>query len=144
MKIYWGNSIFSMADREFNDKCVRALRKEGFTVLNPQENPFNQENTECSAHEIFTKDTEMVKECDVFVACIDQETIDSGVACELGIAWVENKILFGLYTDFRQFRKGEGRMYKNPYVLGCIASRSKILTNIKDLIKELKGVEKSQ
>lgn len=140
MKIYWANSIFSTADRNFNDLCVGILRREGYTVLTPQDNLFNQNNIECTADEIFIKDTEMIKECDVFVACIDQETIDCGVACEIGIAWADNKKLFGVYTDFRQFRKGEGKMYKNPYVLGCIKSRGTIVTNIEHLLEELKNV----
>lgn len=140
MKIYWANSIFGTADRNFNDLCVGILRTQGYTVLNPQDNPFNQNKIECTADEIFSKDTEMIKECDVFIACIDQETVDCGVACELGIAWAENKKLLGVYTDFRQFRKGEGKMYKNPYILGCIKSRGTIVTNIEDLLKELKNV----
>lgn len=140
MKIYWANSIFSEADRKFNIECVNRIRDEKFTVLNPQENEFNKSNTECSSTEIFNKDTKMIFECDLIVACIDQESIDSGVSCELGIAWALNKTIMGLYTDFRQFRKGEGKMYKNPYVLGCIEDKGKIFNNLDDLIKELKNV----
>jgi nucleoside 2-deoxyribosyltransferase len=138
MKIYWANSIFSAADRAFNEQCVTLLRKNGYIVLNPQDNKFNQEGVECSSLDIFSKDTSMIQECDIFIACIDQETIDCGVACELGIAWALNKKVLGLYTDFRQFRKGEGKMYKNPYVTGCIQCRGKIFSSFKDLLKELK------
>ena len=95
-------------------------------------------------NEAFFKDTEMIQECDIFIACIDQETIDCGVACELGIAWTLNKKLLGLYTDFRQFCKGEGKMYKNPYITGCIKSRGVIVININELLKELKHVGKSE
>lgn len=137
MKIYWANSIFNEADRKFNHECVQLLRQEGFTVLNPQENRFNKCQTESSAAEIFGKDTAMVFDCDILIACIDQECIDCGVACELGIAWSLSKKIFGLYTDFRQFRKDEGKMYKNPYVIGCIENKGKIFSNISDLIVEL-------
>lgn len=140
MRIYWANSIFSAADRYFNELCVEALRENGYVVLNPQENTFNQGAITCNANEIFSKDTEMIQECDIFIACIDQETINCGVACELGITWTLNKRLLGLYTDFRQFRKGEGRMYKNLYVTGCIKSHGTIVSNINDLLKELKHV----
>ena len=144
MKIYWANSIFSKADRDFNIKCVKIIREKGYEVLNPQENPFNQNGRESTASDIFTKDTEMIKECDVFVACIDQETIDCGVACELGIAWETKIILIGLYTDFRLFRISEVKMYKNPYILGCIKSRGKLVTNINGLLRELENVKKSE
>ena len=140
MKIYWANSIFNEADRKFNTACVKRLRKEGYVLLNPQENEFNNTNSKCDSSEIFSKDTEMINDSDVFIACIDQESIDSGVACELGIAWSLDKKIFGLYTDFRQFRIGEGKMYKNPYVIGCIEGKGKIFSNINNLIVELRNV----
>ncbi len=140
MKIYWANSIFSEADRKFNQACVQLLRNENFIVLNPQENEFNKSHTVCNASEIFNKDTDMIHNCDIFIACIDQECIDCGVACELGIAWSLDKIIFGLYTDFRQFRNGEGKMYKNPYVIGCIESKGKVFSTIGDLIMDLTHV----
>ena len=45
----------------------------------------------------------MIQECDIFIACIDQETIDCGVVCELCIVLALNKKLLGYYADFRQF-----------------------------------------
>lgn len=144
MKIYWANSIFSAANGHFNELCVKTLHENGYAVLNPQENTFNQRAIEYNANEVFSEDTEMIQEYDIFIACIDQEAIDCGVACELGIAWTLNKRLLGLYTDFRQFRKGEGKMYKNPYITGCIKSRGVIVTNINELLKELKHIEKSE
>jgi nucleoside 2-deoxyribosyltransferase len=72
------------------------------------------------------------------VACIDQESIDSGVACEIGIAYQNNKRVIGLYTDFRRNRRGEGRMYKNLYVLGCIrASGGVIAGSVEEVLAAL-------
>jgi nucleoside 2-deoxyribosyltransferase len=140
MKVYWANSIFSEADREFNTKCVAELRSRGFQVLNPQEKPFNHPEGAADALSIFHTDTQMIRECDVFVACIDQEAIDAGVACELGIAWSWTKQVFALYTDFRQFRSGEYRMYKNPYVVGCIQDRGRIAKSLTGLVAQLENI----
>lgn len=136
--IYWANGIFGEADRHFNARCVQALRDAGYTVINPQDSPFNVGATEPTAAEIFGTDTRQVGECDVLVACLDQETIDAGVACEVGIAWALQKQIYGLYTDFRQNRDGPYRMYKNPYVIGCIESRGRVLRSLDTLLEELR------
>lgn len=133
MNVYWANSIFSQADRDFNATGVAYLRASGISVKSSQDLPFNSSGHEVTADEIFNTDTAMIEECDIIVACIDQETIDCGVACEIGIAWALGKRIFGLYTDFRQDRVGDFRMYKNPYVIGCILNRGKILRTVDEL-----------
>lgn len=139
-RIYWANSIFSKADRDFNTNCVTLLRQAGYSVINPQENPFNEPGQDETADNIFENDTTQIKECDILVACIDQETIDSGVACEIGIAWALGKRIIGLCTDMRQYRKGRHCMYKNPYVIGCIESRGKVVAVMDELLEELELV----
>ena len=136
--VYWASSIFGAADREFNENCVRRLRENGHKVVSPQENAFNAPVADPSAREIFLGDTTGIQESEVLVACIDQEPIDSGVACEIGIAWALGKRIYGLYTDFRQHRVGQFRMYKNPYVVGCIEDHGIIVSTIEDLMKELR------
>jgi len=144
MLIYWANSIFSEADRKFNLLCVERLRAEGFSILNPQEKTFNvgDSSRAVDASQIFKEDTSDIEKCDVLIACIDQETIDCGVSCEVGIAWALNKKIVGLYTDFRQHRIGEGKMYKNPYVLGCILDHGIIHDTLDKVIEELKKTTK--
>lgn len=141
VKVYWANSLFSEADRDFNAKCITRLRECGFVVLDPQENLFNNPQATSNTGKVFETDTQMISDCDVFIACIDQETIDAGVTCELGIAWAQGKTICALYTDFRQFRIGESRMYKNLYVIGCIESKGLIFSTIKDLIQHLKSLQ---
>jgi nucleoside 2-deoxyribosyltransferase len=144
MLIYWANSIFSEADRRFNSVCVESLRAEGFSVMNPQERNFNlgDSGKTVDAALIFRQDTTDVEKCDVLIACIDQETIDCGVSCEVGIAWTLKKKTIGLYTDFRQHRVGEGKMYKNPYVLGCILDHGIILNTVDQVVEELRRMSK--
>ena len=137
MRIYWANSIFGQADRDFNAYCVERLRASGLVVNSPQNLPFNAGDEEASADNIFKSDTEMIQACDVLVACIDQETVDCGVACEIGIAWSLGKRVIALYTDFRQHRTGDYRMYKNPYVIGCIQDCGRIVDNVDSLISLL-------
>jgi len=128
--------MFSQADREFNTKCVAMLRESGFQVFLPQEATINKSSGESSptAEGIFRIDTLALLNSDILVACIDQEAIDCGVACEIGIAYAHGLPTIGLYTDIRQHRAGQGRMYKNLYVVGAIEASGEIVSYIDDLI----------
>ena len=134
-KLYWANALFSDADRKFNEYAVSRLRTAGYTVFLPQE-AFSGD-ADPTNEEIFKVDTKELQSCDIVVACIEQFPIDSGVACEIGVAYVSNIPVIGLYTDIRSRRKGPGRMYKNQYVLGAIEARGEIVYSIEQLLETL-------
>lgn len=140
--IYWANSIFSAADRTFNDANVQKLRSLGYSVYSPQEASINssEAGSSPSARSVFLVDTEMLKRCRILVACIDQESIDSGVACEVGFAVAIGLPVIGYYTDIRQFRVGDGRMYKNLYVIGSIEMAGGIVHNEAELLTAVRAV----
>jgi nucleoside 2-deoxyribosyltransferase len=134
-KIYWANALFSEADRKFNEVSVARVRAAGYSVFLPQEAFSN--NADPSNEEIFRVDTDELLSCDVVVACLDQFPIDSGVACEIGVAHGANIPVIGLYTDIRSKRVGPGRMYKNQYVLGAIEDNGEIVSGVDELVKIL-------
>jgi len=133
IRIYWANALFTEADREFNSHYAGRLRKEGFDVFLPQESVANK-GTAPTARDIFKSDTVEILNSDLLVACLDQETIDSGVACEVGIAYTYGIPIIGLYTDIRQYRQGDGHMYKNLYVIGAIELAGTIVRNMDELL----------
>ncbi len=135
-KIYWANALFSQADRMFNKMCAEKLRNLGYEVFLPQETPMTYE-TAPTNEKIFEVDTEAIRSCDLLVACIDQFPIDSGVACEIGVAYALEKPIIGLYTDIRAKREGQGRMYKNQYVMGAIQLAGVIVYSIDELLERL-------
>lgn len=134
-KIYWANALFSEADRKFNEDSVARVRAAGYAVFLPQE-AFSGD-ADPTNEEIFRIDTSELQSCDLVVACLDQFPIDSGVACEIGIAYSSGIPVIGLYTDIRSQRKGVGRMYKNQYVLGAIEARGEIVSSVDELLKRL-------
>jgi nucleoside 2-deoxyribosyltransferase/2-polyprenyl-3-methyl-5-hydroxy-6-metoxy-1,4-benzoquinol methylase len=129
-QIYWANAMFSMADRLFNAQGAEVLRKAGYRVFLPQEATVNKlvDAPFSTAADIFRIDTCAILDSQLLVACIDQETIDCGVACEVGVAFAHGIPVIGLYTDIRQYRSGPGRMYKNLYVMGAIESIGEIVS----------------
>lgn len=137
-QIYWANSIFTEVDRRFNAYCAERLREAGYDVFLPQEAAVNEEVSP-TAEDIFRVDTTAIINSRLLVACLDQETIDSGVACEIGLAYGFGIPIIGLYTDIRQYRRGRGQMYKNLYVVGAIEAIGKIATNVDELLEVLPG-----
>jgi len=144
VRVYWANSFFSVADAEYNKNCVRELRSKGYHVFIPQASASNR-RLNIRRAEIFARDEGALRKADVLVACIDQETIDSGVACEIGIAYALGIPIVGLLTDLRWRRRGEGRIYKNPFVLGCIGVRGRVVHSLKEVMRFLasRGVRSS-
>jgi nucleoside 2-deoxyribosyltransferase/SAM-dependent methyltransferase len=132
-RIYWANSLFTDADRAYNTQVVKRLRDTRFEVFLPQESQVNESPSPAS-EEIFTIDSAAILNSQLLVACIDQETIDSGVACEIGLAYAFNIPIIGLYTDIRQHRQGKARMYKNLYVLGAIEAHGEVVSSVDELI----------
>jgi len=124
MKVYWANAIFSEADRAFNRNGVDRLRSAGFDACSPQEFGINATDHDPAPCDVFRLDTRALLAADVVVACLDAESIDAGVACEVGVAFAWGIPVLGLCTDFRQDRSGSGRMYKNLYVLGALTGAS--------------------
>jgi nucleoside 2-deoxyribosyltransferase len=134
--IYWANALFSEADRRFNDDCAKRLRAAGYTVFLPQETSMTYDKAPTNA-EIFRVDTTEIQSADILVACIDQFPIDSGVACEIGIAHAFGIPIIGLYTDIRSKREGPGRMYKNQYVMGAIEASGEIVFSMDQLMQAI-------
>jgi SAM-dependent methyltransferase/nucleoside 2-deoxyribosyltransferase len=130
--VYWANAMFSEADRRFNDAWVTSLRTDGYRVFLPQETPVNA-LVGPSAADIFRGDTEMVYRSACLVACIDQETIDCGVAAEMALAYTIGLPIIGVYTDIRRHRRGRGQMYKNLYVLGMLEASGGLVETLEEL-----------
>lgn len=141
-RVYWANSFFSEADRRFNARCVRRLRNAGYEVFNPQESKYNELVT-TDAAAITKGDMRAIRKAAVLVACIDQESIDPGVACEVGFAYALRKPIIGLFTDIRQRRIDHGRIYKNPLVVGCILERGKVLNTMTEVVKAVGSVRRT-
>ena len=140
VRIYWANALFSLADREFNRVSAERVRAAGYSIFLPQEAFAG--DADPSNEEIFRADTRELQASDVVVACIDQFPIDTGVACEIGVAYASGIPVIGLYTDIRKDREGQGRLYKNQYVLGAIEASGTIVGSIDELIQALSNIRK--
>lgn len=154
MKGYLANGLFGLGDRLLNEKIAGELRDLFYEenlpldLYVPQENmAINDKNSYADSIMIADGDDAYLKESDFVIAVIDGVEIDSGVACEIGVATTLGKKVFGLFTDTRQ--KGTGNkkkiealvndptenqfVYRNLYVIGKIKKSGGIYADIESL-----------
>lgn len=149
MKIYLANGLFSQADRDFNTKVAHYLRSYGAVLYVPQENMgINDKSKIVTSIDIVNADLSELMASDVLVAIIDGETIDSGVAAEIGAFYTTGRPIIALCTDIR-FNNDmlENKMntikedvfenpimYKNLFVLGMIKERGKVAKGLHEVV----------
>lgn len=157
MKVYLANGLFSQADYMYNEYLAKLLRTEfkDLELFVPQEANINDKSSYADSKMIAQLDTDKLLDSDLLIAVIDGVEIDAGVATEIGVFYGAEKPIIGLYTDVRQ----QGRenqlkidalvedgtenqfMYRNLYTIGIIKLRGLVVSNVEDLIKEVKAVK---
>ena len=154
MKGYLANGLFSRADEMFNSYICSIIKQEfkSFDLFLPQESGVNDKTTYADSIMIAELDTKNLLESDILIAVIDGTEIDAGVATEIGIFSTTGKPIIGVYTDIRQQgRDNEEKiqalikdgtenqfMYRNLFTVGVIKKNGCIVSDIQDLVEELK------
>ncbi|MCU9614953.1 nucleoside 2-deoxyribosyltransferase [Caldibacillus lycopersici] len=154
IKGYLANGLFGLGDRLLNSLVAEKLRllfKENdldVELYLPQENlAINDKNSFASSEMIADGDDAYLNETDFMIAVMDGVEIDSGVACEIGVATTLGKKVFGLFTDTRQQgRENQQKIaaliadgtenqfvYRNLYVVGKIKKSGGIYSDIDSL-----------
>ena len=161
-KIYFGASLFTQGDRDFNAKVVKQIRERGLgEVYSPAENmALNDKSGYADSIAIYQGDNEYLGDADILVAVLDGDVIDAGLASEIG--WFARmtetsdkpKRIVGLFTDIRQgyvtdekvkALHGIGEspfLYINTYVIGAIKSNGTVVNNVDDLLDYIERWEK--
>lgn len=156
MKVYFANSLFNDSDLMYNEKVVGEIREAfdgDIDVYNPMENDAINDKTQyADSLDIVKADYEQLEDSDVLVAVIDSD--DSGVALEVGMFYMMNKPIIGIYTDTRRIAFGNEKkkealdtigenqvVYINLMLSGAIKERGELVDNHKEAIKLLKDIE---
>lgn len=129
-----------------------------FPVLNVSINGVEGKKRFAGSKEIARADNERLDNTDILIACIDGDVLPSGTCTEIGIFREkikrgDNKCLIGICTDNRQCylthskekdaggaaSLGEQQYsYQNLYTTGCIKEVGVLVSNIDDVIVEIK------
>ena len=106
--IYMAGDIFTEGGRDFLFKCEQEMSKglqmrgleNMYKIYNPANNlNINNKEVFTSNENILLADQAQLDKAVAVFACMD--TIDTGVAFEIGYAWAESKAIYQLYTDTR-------------------------------------------
>ncbi|WP_125567617.1 nucleoside 2-deoxyribosyltransferase [Companilactobacillus insicii] len=154
MKIYFANGLFSEADRMYNDMVVKKIREmsNDIEVYLPQENgDINDKMNYADSIKIAQEDNKELLSSDLVVAVLDGDTMDDGVATEIGLAFGKEIPVVGLWTDLRQhgFNNpakleavktiGENPFgYINNYTIGLIKMNGVVINTVDQLLVEVK------
>lgn len=158
MKVYFANSLFNDSDLMYNEKVVGEIREAfdgDIDVYNPMENDAINDKTQyADSLTIVKADYEELEDSDVLVAVIDSD--DSGVALEIGMFYMMNKPIIGIYTDTRRVAYGNEKKkealdtigenqvaYINLMLSGAIKERGELVGSHKEAIELLKDIEES-
>ena len=155
MKVYFANSLFNDSDLMYNEKVVGEIREAfdgDIDVYNPMENDAINDKTQyADSLTIVKADYEELEDSDVLVAVIDSD--DSGVALEIGMFYMMNKPIIGIYTDTRRVAYGNEQKkdaldvlgenqiaYTNLMVIGAIKERGELVDNHEEAIRLLMNI----
>lgn len=154
MKIYFANALFSQADINYNAQLAAQIRNLSpqIDLYLPQENnDINDKQAYADSKMIAQADTAKLLASDLVIAILDGNTIDNGVASEIGVAYAQKIPIIGLYTDTRQQGAGNQQKldalsqvaenqfhYINLYTTGLIKLNGTIVNNEADLLTAIK------
>ncbi len=102
--LYLAAPLFSLAERDFNEKLRNGFEEMGFSVFIPQEDSNDTEiaREDMNTSTIYKLNVQAIDNCDLMVAVLDGGSdVDSGTAWEIGYACAKNIPIIGLRTDFR-------------------------------------------
>ncbi|RMC42737.1 nucleoside 2-deoxyribosyltransferase [Lactobacillus sp. ESL0233] len=156
MKVYLANALFSQAEINYNAYLAEKIRQldTAIDLYLPQENnAINNKQAYADSKMIAQADTERLIKSDLLVAILDGNSIDNGVASEIGVAYAKEIPIIGLYTDTRQQGSENNQKlaalkqvaenqfhYVNLYTTGLIKLNGTIVTNEAALLAEITAV----
>lgn len=154
MNIYFASPLFSEMELAFNASVVSKIREQypNVTVYLPQEQmEINDKNAYADSTLIATIDTKHLLNSSLVIAILDGQSIDVGVASEIGVAYQAGIPVIGVYTDSRQqgatnIKKIEALKeiaesqfsYVNLYTVGLIKLNGEIVNSTNSLLETIK------
>lgn len=114
MLVYFAAPLFSVGERQYNERLTHQIEALGYHVFLPQRDgaertspPYNAMTGEEWSRAVFQLDVEQLLAADIVVMLLDGRVPDEGACVELGIAYAQKvlqpsrKLLLGLHTDRR-------------------------------------------
>jgi nucleoside 2-deoxyribosyltransferase len=142
-RIYVAGPLFSKHERSFLEELVVTIADK--LHLDQEKNFFLPHRdagdigvSGSGRENIFGRDLQELKKCDIVIALLDGPDIDSGTAVELGFAYAKRKKIFGILTDWRRWH-GDSVGPINNMIWGICGKGMRIYKDFDDaLLEDLK------
>lgn len=104
MIVYIAGPLFSMAEKEFNQRLADLIRSgmDDVNVILPQVECKDLMSQSDWCAKSFYACVRSIDRADVVLAVLDGPDVDSGTSFEIGYAYAKNKPVIGVRTDPRQ------------------------------------------
>lgn len=138
MKIYLAGSLFTLAERRFNQELGLAIQElaNDIEVILPQVETGKMSGEPDFVDKAFHFCLQSIDECDAVVGILDGADADSGTCVELGYAYARKKPIIGLRTDFRLSEdRGLNLMVSN--ICRRLILKSSLSSNVGDIAQEI-------
>lgn len=115
-KIYLAGPLFSVAEREFNERLACALigGMPNLSFILPQEHAKIIYGQAAFSEKVFEYCINSIDEADALLCILDGPDVDSGTCIEMGYAYACKKPIIGVRTDLRSSEdKGTNLMVSN-------------------------------
>ncbi|MGF3112809.1 nucleoside 2-deoxyribosyltransferase [Facklamia sp. P12934] len=155
-KLYFASPLFNEMELAFNQKVANELRQAipSLDIFLPQEQTeINDKQAYADSKMIARLDTEAVLASDIVLAVLDGQTIDPGVASEIGIAYQAGIPIIGLFSDSRQQGADNPQKiealkevaesqfaYVNLYTVGLIKLNGKVVSHSSEIAAAIEEV----
>ncbi len=102
MLVYVAGPLFSTHERRYLEEIASKLEVNGFQTFLPHRDAglLDGDNS-IDRQDLFQADLKALKHCEIIVALLTGPDHDSGTCAELGIAFAQNKLCFGITDDMR-------------------------------------------
>lgn len=141
-KIYVAGPLFTEYERTFLEHLTVTLSKK--LNLDSQKDFFLPHRDAGDVgiagrgrNDVFYDDLKYLEECQIVVALLDGVDTDSGTAVEIGHAYANGKVIFGLLTDKRRW-EGPNIIGLNNMIWGACQGGKRIFRKIDDLANAMK------
>lgn len=151
--IYFASPLFSTMEKNYNEWLVKKIREmyTDVSVYLPQEQmEINDKNSYADSKMIATYDTNALLDSKLMIAVLDGQSIDVGVATEIGVAYQAGIPIIGLFTDSRQQGADNTKKitalqdiaesqfpYVNLYTIGLIKLNGQVVNSEEDLLTQI-------
>jgi len=132
--VYIAGPLFTSSQRDYLEKINNLIKNLGFETYLPHKDGGLFIRSVSKSVDFFNKDIEGINKCNILIAVLNGNDVDSGTAWEMGFAYAKKIPIIGILEDSRKPHDD----LLNPMISN---STIKITRNLEELKEELEKLK---